>query len=150
MRFRKVSRAMNKYIYFAGGQLIICGFVLYYYSPLAYLIVLMIMVTHELGHYIFATLMNEGPEFVVADNGNPRILVKANKMSVFTAVGGIAVNLFFLPVFMGMGVMYMDLWFVALLIVGGALGDMLLIARLMTQRVVKGSNHNEEAQENEG
>ncbi len=139
----------NKYMYFVGSQLGICGFVLYYYNPLAYLITLMIMVTHELGHYIFATFMNENPKFAIADNGNPRIMVEANKMSVFSAIGGIVANLSFLPVFIGMGLMYMDLWFVALLIAGGALGDMLLIARLVTQRVVRGGNHNVESQENE-
>ncbi len=134
---------MNKYIYFVGGQLILCGFVLYYYTPLAYLIVLMIMVTHELGHFVFATFMNESPKFVIADNGNPRMMVEANKMSVFSAAGGIVTNLFFLPVFIGMGLMYMDLWFVVLLIVGGALGDMLLIVRLIKLDVRKGSEQNE-------
>lgn len=104
----------------------------YRYSVLSSLGILMILVTHELGHYMCVVIKGGDPRFIyregkfgVAYSG------KVREQSLLIASGGMIVNFLFLPLFVGMGVLDMDALWMALLIMGGSLSDIVKIVKMV-------------------
>lgn len=90
----------------------------------------MIVATHELGHYIFAVIDGRDPEFVVSSGGNFGVTYDGERTLIIMA-GGMIVNFLFLPLFVGMGIMDMEPWYLALLIIAGSSSDIVKIIKML-------------------
>lgn len=109
-------------------NLVLCIYVLHQYGILSYLGILMILVTHELGHYICALIKGRNPELFISSSGDPGVQYDGER-TVFFMAGGMIANFLFLPVFIGMEIMDMEPWYLLLLIIGGSLSDIVKIVK---------------------
>ena len=126
----------NRHVSFIVLNLVLCICVTYQFGVLSYLAVLMLIFTHELGHYIFAAIKGENPKFIVSSEGNWAISYRdrPGENSVLFLSGGMIANFLFLPIFIGMGVMDMEPWHIALLIIGGSMSDIAKIVKELRKR----------------
>lgn len=108
----------------------------YRYSALSSLGILMIGVTHELGHYMCAVIKGKDPRFIYR-GGNFGVAYsrKAGERSLFITSGGMIVNFLFLPLFVGMEVLDMNALWIALLIIGGSIRDIVHIVKDLRKSV---------------
>ncbi len=104
-------------------------YISYRYNVLSYLGILMMVTSHELGHYMFAVIKDRDPEFVVLSGGNFGVRYDGGERSLLITSGGMIVNFFFFPLFVGIGIMNMEPHFIALLIVAGSLSDIVKITK---------------------
>ncbi len=107
----------------------------YRFGVLSCLGLVMILVTHEVGHYMCAVIKDKDPRFIyregkfgVAYSG------RVGEESLLIASGGMIVNFLFLPLFTGMRVLDMDAWWITLLIIGGSLRDIVKIVKELRRR----------------
>ncbi len=91
----------------------------------------MILATHELGHYMCAVIKGKNPRFIYRGNFGIVYSRKVGERSLFITSGGMIVNFLFLPLFVGMRVLDMEPWWMALLIIGGSLSDIVEIVKIV-------------------
>ena len=101
----------------------------YRYSALSSLGILLIMVSHELGHYMCAVIKDKNPRFIYRGNFGVSYSRRVGERGLLIMSGGMIVNFLFLPLFVGMKVLDMDALWIALLIIGGSLGDIVHIVK---------------------
>lgn len=118
----------GKYVRVMVLNLIGCVYVLYRYGVLSCLGILMIIATHELGHYMCAVIKGRNPEFIVSNGGSFGVRYGGGWATFITA-GGMIANFLFLPILVGMGIMDMNPLIIALLIIGGSLSDISKIVK---------------------
>jgi len=88
----------------------------------------MIVVIHELGHYICAVIKGRNPEFFISRGGDPGVQYDGGR-TIFITAGGMIANFLFLPLFIRMEIMEMEPWYLLLLIIGGSLSDIAKIVK---------------------
>ncbi len=123
-------RMKNKYVRVIIIYLVVGLYISYRYGVLSYLGYLMIMVTHELGHYMFAAINDKNPEFVLSSEGNFGVRYDGPQ-SLLTTAGGMIVNFLFLPLFVGMKMLDMNTGWIVLLIIGGSMSDIVKIVKMV-------------------
>ena len=89
----------------------------------------MMITSHELGHYMFAAIKGKDPEFIVSSGGNFGVRYDGGERSLLITSGGMIVNFFFFPLFVGIGIMNMEPHFIALLIIAGSMSDIVHIVK---------------------
>ena len=108
---------------------LLAGFYISYrYGVLSCLAILMILASHELGHYMCAVIKGRDPEFIITSGGNFAVMYGGGESFLVTA-GGMIVNFLFLPIFVGMRMMDAGPMWIALMIIGGSLSDIVHITR---------------------
>lgn len=103
----------------------------YRFGVLSCLGILMIGVTHELGHYVCAVIKDRNPRFIYRGNFGVAYSVKDGGQSLFITAGGMILNFLFLPLFVGMEILDMNAGWIALLIIGGSISDIVGIVKMV-------------------
>ena len=109
-------------------NLVVGFYISYRYGVLSCLGILIMVTSHELGHYMFAVIKGKDPEFIISSGGNFGVRYDGERELLITA-GGMIINFLFLPLFIGIGMMNMEPYFIALLIIGGSLSDIVKITK---------------------
>lgn len=122
----------NRHTFFILFNLVLCVCITYQYGIISYLGVLMIVITHELGHYACAIIKGRDPEFIISSRGDPGVRYGGGR-TIFIAAGGVMTNFLFLPVFTGMEIMGVESRIPVLLIIGGSLRDIRDIVNIVKE-----------------
>lgn len=122
-------------MYFIVINVIVCYFVLSQLGVLTYIGIVMMVVTHEMGHYIFALLKNRTPRFIISSSGDPGVNYKGER-SMLILSGGMIFNFLSLPIFIYM--MNIEYWYIPLFIIGGSLSDIAKIMKRLRNKADSG------------
>lgn len=112
----------SKYIKFVLLQVGIVMVTLGLYDVLTLFGYIIMIMSHEFGHYIFALIDGGTPKFGIDDGGNPCVVCEY--MSVTTGLGGLMVNLLLMPLFFWL--YNMAWWSVIMLIFALAFKDIVM------------------------